>query len=202
MKIAAMTTMAVLAGVAAQASEPGQLAERTVAVCMESGAIHAEVAMRAEETASKMFSGIGVKLDWPSGCPAQGIRISFSDDTPAKRMPHALAYALPYEGTHIVIFYDRVQQAVRPADVACLLAHVLVHEITHILQGIQRHSDQGVMKAAWDGSDYVAMTWKPLAFASHDIELIHRGLAGGAAQAALPRVAANTEIGAYRAIMQ
>jgi hypothetical protein len=194
MKITAMTTMAVLAGVAAQASELGQSAVGTVAVCMESGAIRPEVAMRAEETASKMFSGIGVKLDWRSGCPAEGLRISFSQDTPAKRLPHALAYALPYEGTHIVIFYDRVQRAVRPADVACLLAHVLVHEITHILQGIQRHSDQGVMKAAWDGSDYVAMTWQPLVFASEDINLIHRGLAGRAAQAALPHLAANTEI--------
>src|SRR6202022_2873401 len=118
------------------------------------------------------------------------LRISFSQDTPAKRLPHALAYALPYEGTHNVIFYDRVQRAVRAADVACLLAHVLVHEITHILQGIQRRSDQGVMKAAWDGSDYVAMTWKPLAFSSHDIELIHRGLAAGAARAAVSRGAA------------
>ena len=44
MKIAAMTTMAVFAGVAAQASEPGQPAERIVTVCMEhdpSGAVGA-----------------------------------------------------------------------------------------------------------------------------------------------------------------
>ena len=192
MKILAMTLMAAMVGVAAEAGEPGPPAERTVTVCMEHDPIGA--VMRAKETASKMFSGIGVKLDWRSGCPASSIRISFSEDTPAKRMPHALAYALPYEGTHIVIFYDRVQRAVRRADVACLLAHVLVHEITHILQGIQRHSGQGVMKAAWDGSDYLAMTWQPLAFASEDIDLIHRGLAGSAAQATLSRVAANTAI--------
>jgi hypothetical protein len=196
MKIAAMTLMAVLAGVAAQASEPGQPAEQTVTVCMEhdpSGAV-----MRAKKTASKMFSDIGVKLDWRRECPPQGIVISSSEDTPAKRMPHALAYALPYEGTHIVIFYDRVRRTVRPAMIPCLLAHVLVHEITHILQGIQRHSDQGMMKATWDGSDYLAMEWKPFAFAPADIELIHRGLAG-----ALPHVAANTENrNAYRAIMQ
>ena len=29
--------------------------------------------------------------------------------------PDAMAYALPYEGTHIVVFYDRVQQKVQPA---------------------------------------------------------------------------------------
>ena len=199
MKITATTLMAVMVEVAALASEPGQPAERMVTVCTEHDPIGV---MRAEETASKMFSSIGVKLDWRRDCLAQGIRISFSEDTPAKRMPHALAYALPYEGAHIVIFYDRLRRTVRPAMLPCLLAHVLVHEITHILQGIQRHSDQGVLKATWDGSDYLAMGWKPLAFASEDIDLIHRGLAGGAAQAALPRVAANTEVDAYRAIMQ
>jgi len=95
---------------------------------------------------------------------------------------------------HIVIFYDRVQQAAHPDLIPCLLAHVLVHEITHILQGFSRHSDQGVMKASWDGSDYSAMAWKPLAFAREDIDLIHLGLAARAARAALPRLAANAEI--------
>ena len=55
------------------------------------------------------------------------------------------------------------------------------------------------MKAAWDGSDYPAMRWKPLAFTPEDIDLIHRGLAGRGAQAALFRVAPNTEIAAYPA---
>jgi hypothetical protein len=31
-----------------------------------------------------------------------------------------------------------------------VLAHVLVHEITHILQGIDRHSESGVMKSPGD----------------------------------------------------
>jgi hypothetical protein len=192
MKITAMTLMAAMVGVAAQASEPGQLAERTVTVCMENDAIGA--VRQAKEKASKIFSSIGVKLDWHRGCPAQDIVISLSEDTPAKRMPRALAYALPYEGTHIVIFYDRVRRAIRSAMIPCLLAHVMVHEITHILQAIYRHSDQGMMKATWDGSDYFAMTWKPLAFSSDDIDLIYSGLAGRAARAASPRAAANTEI--------
>ena len=60
-----------------------------------------------------------------------------------------LAYALPYEGTHIVILFDRVRK-MQPNYVPAVLAHVLVHEVTHILQGIQRHSESGVMKAHWD----------------------------------------------------
>jgi hypothetical protein len=194
MKITAMTALVVMAGVAAQAGEPGQAAERTVPVCMESDpAIDLIVTVRAEKIASKMFSGIGVTLDWRHNCQAGGIRISLSDHSLAKRLPHALAYALPYEGTHIVVFYDRVEQVSQPSRRPSLMAHVLAHEITHILQGVERHSAAGVMKANWDGGDYSAMSWKPLAFAPEDIDLIHNGLGRRAAQTARPSVVANLE---------
>ena len=182
MKITAMTMLAAMAGVMAQAGGAGQAADKRVTVCVESG-VGLGVVLRAQQTASKMFAWIGVTIDWRRHCPAQGILISLSDHTPAERLPHALAYALPYEGTHIVIFYDRVHRAVEPDLLPCLLAHVLVHEITHILQGIGRHSGQGVMKANWDGPDHLAMRGKPLAFAPEDIDLIYLGLAGRAAQA-------------------
>ena len=52
----------------------------------------------------------------------------------------------------------------------------MVHEITHILQGISRHSDSGVMKANWSGEDFQQMRYKPLPFTEQDVVLIHRGL--------------------------
>jgi hypothetical protein len=82
-----------------------------------------------------------------------------------------LAYPLPYEGSHILILYDRLLRKFQEGGISSLLAHVLVHEDTHILQGIHRHSDRGVMKANWDGSDYKAMRWKPLSFTAEDIDL-------------------------------
>jgi len=194
MKITAVTMLAVLSGAAAEAGKPGQPAERTVIVCMESDAIGAAVAVPAKEIASKMFAAIGVTLDWRHNCPAQGILISLSEhDQAERRLPQAFGYALPYEGTHIVIFYDRLQRSADPALIPSLLAHVMVHEITHILEGIARHSSQGVMKAAWDGSDYSAMPLTPLPFAPEDIDLIHRGLAERAAQAASTPAAGNTK---------
>jgi hypothetical protein len=56
-----------------------------------------------------MFAGIGVAIEWRHSysCPAGALRISYSTSTPANLMPHALGYAVPYEGTRIVIFYDR-----------------------------------------------------------------------------------------------
>jgi hypothetical protein len=63
-----------------------------------------------------------------------------------------------------------------PNQVSAVLAHVLVHELTHILQGFPRHSEGGVMKAHWDSGDFAQMTWKPLPFTEVDVDLIQRGL--------------------------
>ena len=65
----------------------------------------------------------------------------------------------------------------RKPQLPIVLGHVLVHEITHILQGIQRHSASGVMKAYWDREDCGQMTWKPLRFEPEDVDLIYVGLA-------------------------
>jgi hypothetical protein len=192
MKITAMTILAVAAATAAQAHETATAAERTVTVCVEGG-IGFDVMLQAKNTASAMFAGIGVRVAWHrglGGCPAQGIMISLSTGTPAKHLPHALAYALPYEGTHIVVFYDRIQGTAAPSLTPRLLAHVLVHEITHILQGVSRHSRTGVMKAQWEGPDYTEMAWKPLPFAPEDIDLIYRGLEGREARLAGARLLA------------
>jgi hypothetical protein len=64
-----------------------------------------------------------------------------------------------------------------------LLAHVIVHEVTHILQGVVRHSDSGIMKAWWSPKDYEQMERAPLAFTADDIDLIQLGLAKRAAKA-------------------
>jgi hypothetical protein len=90
-------------------------------------------------------------------------------------MPGCLAYALPYEGLHIVVFYDRIAQE-HPGLVKSLLAHVLAHEITHLLQAENRHSASGIMKARWIENDYKDMKLGLLAFSAEDIDLIYRGL--------------------------
>jgi hypothetical protein len=82
---------------------------------------------------------------------------------------------LPYEGTHIRVFRDRIE-ANQPALVPHLLAHVLVHEIVHILEGCTRHSEGGVMKAHWGGADFAQMLWGELPIAQEDIDLVHVGM--------------------------
>jgi hypothetical protein len=83
---------------------------------------------------------------------------------------------MPYEGHHIVVFLDRILDA-RPELSTPLLAHVLAHEITHILQGTSFHSAEGMMKVLWDHNDFAVMKIRPLAFTETDLRLIREGLA-------------------------
>jgi hypothetical protein len=177
MKLTAMAAMTIL-GMNAWAGQEAQTGTR-VAVCLVD---HGQTAVRFQATAraAKMYSAIGVMLDWQStsrACQAAGvIHIELTDSTPANLMPGALAYALPYEGIHIRVFYDRLQHTVPESALPFLLAHVLVHEIGHILQGVARHSPTGVMKAHWTPADYRVMEMSHLPFTDDDLTYIQDGL--------------------------
>jgi hypothetical protein len=182
MKILSVTMMALLTGIGARAGEVLHNAERTVTVCVD-GVRPGTPLNFAQTIASKMFAGIGVTIDWRHrlrDCQAQGIVIGLTYDTPHSLHPGALAYAAPFERTHIRLFCDRILLYREPLLVRYLLAHVLAHEITHVLQGTNGHSFRGIMKATWDADDYHNMLGKPLAFTTADIDLIYGGLAGRA----------------------
>jgi hypothetical protein len=48
----------------------------------------------------------------------------------------------------------------------------MAHEIGHVLQGVNRHSESGVMKANWTDIDFESMTFEPLRFTPEDARLI------------------------------
>jgi hypothetical protein len=144
------------------------------------------VVAQAKGVSSRMFASAGVAIEWRSGEPpsraavplSRTIVMEFKVNTPPDRYVGAVAYALVYEGIHIAVFWDRIQ-ALSPDNSiprSIILAHVLTHEITHVIQGIKRHSATGVMKTRWEAIDYLNMTRSPLPFASEDIDLIHSGL--------------------------
>jgi hypothetical protein len=178
MKIAAMTLLAAMVGMAA---EPRQLQQKLTVYLRDNATVPLAVRTPALELANKMVATIGIRLDWRRGEPprgsAQPICIELATDTPANLLAGALGYTMPYEGIHIRVFYDRIRSTAVPSLRAMLLAHVLVHEIAHVLQGIYRHSDSGVMKAVWTDRDYLQMRTEGLPFAPEDITLIHLGLA-------------------------
>ena len=79
----------------------------------------------------------------------------------------------------ITLFYGELHEGLRhqPRLEPIVLAHVLVHELTHVLQGVSRHSEAGVMQAHWTIRDYSEMEDKPLGFTPDDADLVHFGLA-------------------------
>jgi len=143
------------------------------------------VLLRAEALATHIMATAGVELEWRGSRPAGADRLSerltvvidFKRAESAHDHPGALAYARPYEGVHIVLLFDRLENPSAGNFLkASILAHVMAHEITHALQGFERHSATGVMKAHWDESDYASMLRRPLPFTAEDIDLIQRGL--------------------------
>ena len=172
----AMAILMTATGTTAAARQPGPEARPDVTVCMTVPPGPAVYAARAQ--ASEMFARIGVKLGWHTlyGCPSGALSITLAEGVPSDRYPGALGYATPFEGTHIVVFWDRIQRTLTPEHAPSLLAHVMVHEITHILEGTDCHSEFGVMKAHWTETEYVAMR-KGLPFDPIDLGLIRAGLA-------------------------
>jgi hypothetical protein len=127
-----------------------------------------------------MFDQIGVALVWRGlkHCPVKPrpIVILLSLNSPRELFPGALAVSYPFEGVHIRVFYDRVSIVTASCPLPVLLAHVLAHEIGHILHGTGQHSASGVMKSHWDRNDFTGMAHRLLPFSELDIEAIRMGL--------------------------
>ena len=160
-------------------------AEPDVIVYLQTDAGHVHV-MRAKEIATAMFADIGVRLAWAEEGRGHGaatsvvLHIHIADRAQPGRREAAMAYAYPFANgaKAITIMWDRLQPARRqlPGLAPALLAHVMVHEITHVLQGVDNHSATGVMKASWTLDDFKRMYGKPLPFTATDARLVQSGL--------------------------
>ena len=149
-----------------------------VSVCVNPGG-NASSVLRAEAMASRIYEEIGVNVAWrtpTANSNSSCILITLLERTPEAERPGALGYAQPYGTGQIVVFVDRVRARAWPSLTTTLLAHVFAHEIGHILQGLESHSETGIMKARWVYSDYRSMALNELCFTSGDIEMIRHGL--------------------------
>lgn len=142
----------------------------------------------ATGTVSATFEKVGVTVDWR--CPktlgpgASGVvlRVELVDGDPPEHNPGALGVSYPRAGCSkaITVYYKPIRSlAGGPNDESTLLAYVLAHEITHVIQGVSRHSPSGVMKARWSEQDRAAIASRQLGFDDLDVRLIRDGLAAG-----------------------
>lgn len=166
--------------------------DNPVKICMETGVGAPFVVARGEMIATQLFANIGVDIEWHGDgrCkvpPEEFLVILLSTGASDGKLPGALAYSRLDDGTHIEVFYNRVVNTVDPHRVPVLLGHVLAHEIGHMLEGQNRHSGAGVMKAHWDEHDFIEMWDRLLPFAPEDAELIQRGIMQRRSQAQFVR---------------
>ena len=159
----------------------GSLRGADVSLWTSSEAVVENMVMaRARDQAARMFGAVGVNVEWtravPTGCRTNTIEVRFSLVS-ASWMRGAFAYTTPFAAQPVVtVFYDRVKSASQPELRTRLLAHVLVHEIAHVLMKADHHAREGVMKPHWTASDYIQMAQGPLPFMSMEKRLIRDGL--------------------------
>jgi hypothetical protein len=186
MRFYRLIVLAGAVGACADAGQTKRTKEEKVTVYMENDAnVPSPVLSRARTLAAEMFGGAGVRVEWRVGRRSESqllqeraIAVRVTLDTPGEFKSSVGAYAVPSEGVHITVLYEHLAWSLaKPSLAPALLAHVLVHEIAHILEGTARHSVTGIMKANWTSADYYDMQTKTLPFASEDVDLIHRGLA-------------------------
>lgn len=189
-----LTTMVVAAALAAANAQAGQVGGGQTLVVYIAGEelVPIDIRARGEMVASRMFSEIGVRVEWRHRQPAAGeaqreqaMFVNIARAIPVQASQDALAAARPFERAAINIFYQALKWAEqRPRLAPMLFAHVLAHEIGHNLQQTDRHSETGIMKARWTPEDMDLMTCKPLRFEPEDVRWMHLGLAARAARAA------------------
>jgi hypothetical protein len=162
-------------------NQPSAAAEVTVYLAEEGTAWTSA----ATEIATSTFKKAGVRVVWrgprDARVPGVWLPIRLVDGTP-EGLPTVLAVSFPYArcSKGITVFLDRIR-SVAPGITreSAMLAYVLVHEITHVIQGVNRHSPAGVMKARWSDEDRAAIFERRLGFADVDVLLMRRGLATG-----------------------
>jgi hypothetical protein len=97
----------------------------------------------AESLAATMFAEVGVTIDWRNRTAPDDSQLRTEGAIVARMVtgmpvgcrPGVLAEAFPFEGVHIRVFAERLKLTQNPAFIPIVLAHVLAHEITHVLEG-------------------------------------------------------------------
>lgn len=178
----AMVWMAMAAAGRAESRKPQADALVTVFTYDRTGVPWAVLA-RAERVATAAFAAVGVEVRWVKGqrleaprkvASGEALTVVFDLSAPAQASLHAFASTQLGGGADgdVHVFYGRVTRFPDKVLMPEVLGNVLAHELTHALQGVARHSSEGLMKAEWEIPDYQKMSRGPLAFAAVDLELL------------------------------
>ena len=156
----------------------------------------------------RIFRQSGFDIVWEAGLPnAEEASVMLYAGTPAKgRQQEALCRArrdialsvlpvappglnktvlgmsqpLAPAGLNIRVFDDRVREVARSHNVAypIVLAHVIAHEIGHVLLRSREHAGHGLMGDVWTGQEYDGLARGSLSFTAKQLNGMRATLAG------------------------
>jgi hypothetical protein len=148
------------------------------------GGVPEKLIWESEIGTVNIFKTIGLRVAWKSpkhgglpGC-SRVIKVAIVPSAPDHVSPGALA-ATQLESASITVFYDRIEPTIEawPGLASALLSGIFAHEIAHVLQSLNRHSDTGILKANWTYDDFLMMLSRRLSFSPLDVRLIRSGIA-------------------------
>jgi hypothetical protein len=86
------------------------------------------------------------------------------------------------ERNRVGVFYSRIERVSRDrtiglgASVADVLAHVIAHEIGHLLLNWKTHSAEGIMRTEWTIVEFAAMRKRKLFFTTYEARAMRRAV--------------------------
>ena len=152
MKWSLITAVMITVARVADAAEQGQLP--AIRLQMDDGAdVPVAILKKSQDEVARIFGAVGVGVEWTETAPSITVRIVTSALAYAGRYSSVMGVALRRpSGATAQIFLRQVQDFARTydGDVSILLAHVIAHEIGHLLLPRMPHSPTGLMKGDWD----------------------------------------------------
>jgi hypothetical protein len=158
------------------------------------GAVQPPTVDRAELEARRIFRKAGIETEWFNAVTREGTTsITLCKD--ARGPSHVILEILPRSmkehtfgvafddvgqdfGSCAYVFYDSVKKLAARTTVGrdVLLAHLLAHEIGHLLLGPKSHSPVGIMRAEWSAKDLDEAATGGLVFTSTESERMRSGV--------------------------
>jgi hypothetical protein len=159
----------------------------------------------AEATAQAIFRRSGIEAEWlhcptnrdeaglfpacrkPAGPWEVVLQIVPQSMEPKIVGSDAFGLALPgtssEPSTHAYLYYHRAEQTAteshrtaRPVSLPALMAHVIVHEVGHLVLGPNMHSPRGIMRARWEARDLREMEIGAVGFPSDQAKTLRARL--------------------------
>ena len=160
--------------------------------------VTAAIARRARQESSRLFQVAGIAIEWavctipgraaPTDprCQTQPLATDIHLNILPRKMAREmmqhhseLGSAVPVPngfGHRASVFYHRVDELAESggAPRALLLGHVMAHEIGHLMLGVNRHSETGLMHVPWDRDQREKAYLGTLLFTDTEAEQIRR----------------------------